>query len=204
MFKNVASQKVALFAFDTTTGGPKTGDAANITPYVSKDYGTVTALATATATEMDATNARGWYSFVLAQAETNGDALLFTAKSTTTNVSIVGSLVFTTPPNFSTLSVTSGGAVSVSSSVKKNQALAGFTFVVTDSTNHNPVTGKTVTAQRSLDGGAFGSCTNAVTEISNGLYRIDLSAADLNANTVDLRFTAPGCDDLNILLITQP
>ncbi|MES2144755.1 MAG: hypothetical protein V4516_10460 [Pseudomonadota bacterium] len=27
MFKNVASQKVALFAFDTTTGTPKTGDA---------------------------------------------------------------------------------------------------------------------------------------------------------------------------------
>jgi hypothetical protein len=241
MFKNVASQKVALFAFDTTTGTPKTGDAANITPYVAKDYGTVTALGTATATEMDATNAKGWYSFTLAQAETNADALMFTAKSATANISIVGSLIFTTPPNFSSfllnssgqvdvikingtsqtardigasvlLSVGTGtgqvnlssGAIPVTSSVKKNQALAGFPFIMTDSTNHNPATGKTVAAQRSLDGATFASCANSVTEVSNGLYKIDLAAGDLNGNTVDLRFTATGCDDLNIVIITQP
>jgi hypothetical protein len=100
MFKNVASQKIALFAYDSTTGAPKTGDAANITPYVSKDYGTVTVLGTTTATEMDATNAKGWYSFVLTQAETNGDALLFTAKSSTANAFIVGFLVYTDPASF--------------------------------------------------------------------------------------------------------
>jgi hypothetical protein len=109
MFKNVASQKVALFAFDTTTGAPKTGDGANITPYVSKDYGTVTALGTATATEMDSTNAKGWYSFVLTQGETNADALLFTAKSTTSNVSIVGTLIFTTPNRFSSMVIDAAG-----------------------------------------------------------------------------------------------
>lgn len=114
MFKNVASQKVALFAFDITTGAPKTGDSANITPYVAKDYGSVTALGTATATEMDATNAKGWYSFVLTQGETNGDALLFTAKSSTSNVSFSGQLVFTTPANFSTLVVDGSGRVDVS------------------------------------------------------------------------------------------
>lgn len=113
MFKNVTSQKVALFAFDTTSGAPKTGDSANITPYVSKDYGTVTVLGTTTATEMDATNAKGWYSFVLTQGETNGDALLFTAKSSTSNITLVGSLIFTTPANFSTLSIDSNGRVDV-------------------------------------------------------------------------------------------
>jgi hypothetical protein len=204
MFKNVASQKVALFAFDTTTGAPKTGDGANITPYVSKDYGAITALGTATATEMDATNAKGWYSFVLAQAETNADALLFSGKSVTANVSVVGALIYTTPPNFSTLSISSTGIASVTSNVKKNQALAGFTFIMTDSTNHNPATGKTVTAQRSLDGAALGAASNSVVEISNGLYKIDLASGDVNGNVVLLRFTATGCDDRDILIITQP
>lgn len=114
MFKNVASQKVALFAFDTTTGAPKTGDSANITPYVAKDYGTVTVLGTTTATEMDATNAKGWYSFVLTQGETNADALLFTGKSSTANISIVGVLLFTTPANFSSMVVDSNGRLDLS------------------------------------------------------------------------------------------
>ena len=94
--------------------------------------------------------------------------------------------------------------VAVTSNVKKNTALAGFTFVLTDSTSHAPKTGVTVTAQRSLNGGALGSCTNAAAEISNGLYKIDLSAADLNANVVLLRFTGTATDDRDILIITQP
>jgi hypothetical protein len=94
VFKNVAT-KIALFGFDTTTGAAKTGDAANITAYVSKDYGATTVLGDTSATEQDATNAKGWYLFDVAQAESNADALLFTAKSTTANVSIVGQYIFT-------------------------------------------------------------------------------------------------------------
>jgi len=112
MFKNVAT-KLAIFAFDTTTGAPKTGDAANLTAYVSKDYGTVTVLADTSATEMDSTNAKGWYLFDLAQGETNADALLFTGKSSTANISLVGQLVFTTPANFSSTSIDSNGRVDV-------------------------------------------------------------------------------------------
>jgi len=108
MFKNVAS-KIALFAFDTTTGAPKTGDAANLTAYVAKDYGTTTVSADTSATEQDATNAKGWYLFDLAQGETNGDALLFTGKSSTANVSVVGQLVFTTPNRFSSLVIDAAG-----------------------------------------------------------------------------------------------
>ena len=188
MFKNVASQKIALFAFDTTTGAAKTGDGANITPYVSKDYGTVTVLGTTTATEMDSTNAKGWYSFVLTQGETNGDALLFTAKSSTANVSIVGSLLFTT----------------ISSNIKKNAA-SRLSFTMTDSTNHNPATGATVSGSVSIDGAAFTSLTNTpATEISNGDYTIALAAADTNGNSLLFRFTATSCDDVNIFLLTQP
>lgn len=108
MFKNVAT-KIAVFAFDTTTGVPKTGDAANITAYVSKDYGAVTVLADTTATEMDATNAKGWYLFDVAQAETNADALLFSGKSVTANISVVAQYIFTTPNRFSSLVIDAAG-----------------------------------------------------------------------------------------------
>lgn len=97
MFKNVASQKVIFFAFDSTTNLPKTGDAANITPYVSKDYGSVTAITDTSATEMDSTNAKGYYLVDLTQSETNADTLLFSAKSSTANIVVVGApaIVFT-------------------------------------------------------------------------------------------------------------
>lgn len=110
MFKNVAS-KVAFFVFDTTTGLPKTGDAANLTAYVSKDYGTVTVLADTSATEMDATNAKGWYLFDTAQAESNADSLVFTGKSSTANMSVVGKEIFTTPNRFTTMVIDAAGLV---------------------------------------------------------------------------------------------
>ncbi len=100
MFKNVASQKIQVYAFDTTTGAPKTGDAANLTAYVAKDYGSVTVLGDTSATEMSSTNAKGWYLFDLTQGETNGDCLLFTGKSSTANIEIVGQVIYTVPASF--------------------------------------------------------------------------------------------------------
>jgi len=95
-------------------------------------------------------------------------------------------------------------AVSVNSNVKKNSASAGFTFVMTDSTNHAPATGLTITATRSIDGAAFGACTNAAAELSNGAYKIDLAAADVNGNHIMLRFTSTAADDRFIEIITDP
>src|SRR5438309_6263459 len=111
MQRNVASQKLIVFAFDATTNLPKSGDAANITAYVSKDYGTVTVLGDTSATEMDATNAKGYYLFDLTQGETDADTLLFSGKSSTANIVVVGApaTVFTTPPNFSKESIDANG-----------------------------------------------------------------------------------------------
>lgn len=95
-------------------------------------------------------------------------------------------------------------AVAITSNTKKNQALNGFTFAMTDSTTHGAKTGLTVTAERSKDGGAFAACSNSVTEVGNGLYTIDLSATDLNANTVALKFTATGADQRMFTIVTQP
>lgn len=115
MFKNIASQKAYFFAFDVTTNLPKTGDAANLTGYLAKDYGAVTVLGDTTATEMDSTNAKGYYVFDLTQAETNFDDGLFTAKSSTANISVIGvpARVFTNPANFTTMSVDASGRMTV-------------------------------------------------------------------------------------------
>lgn len=98
MFKNVAA-KFIVFAFDATTNVPKTGDAAQITAYVSKDYAAVTLLADTSATEMDATNAPGYYLFDAAQGETNGDILLVSGKSSTANIKVIGApaTIYTRP-----------------------------------------------------------------------------------------------------------
>lgn len=99
----------------------------------------------------------------------------------------------------------SSGRVALQSGIRKNQAIANFPFLMTDSTNHNPVTGLTVTATRSIDGAAFASGTIAnMTEVGNGVYQCDLGAGDLNGDTIALRFTASGADDLVITLVTEP
>lgn len=87
--------------------------------------------------------------------------------------------------------------------IKKNTALSNFMFFMSDETDHLALTGLTVLAQRSIDGGAFASCTNSVSEVSDGMYKIDLSSADLNGDIVTLRFTATGADDRMITVVTQ-
>ena len=75
---------------------------------------------------------------------------------------------------------------------------------MTSSTTHAPQTGLTITATRSLNGGAFAPCANSVSEIGFGWYQINLASTDMNANTVSLRFTATGADDRDIQIVTQP
>lgn len=89
------------------------------------------------------------------------------------------------------------------SNVKKNAALTTFPFLMTDSTTHSPVTGKTVSCTRSIDGGSFGAGTLAnVAEVGNGIYVVDFGAGDLNGNCIILRATASGCDDTFERIIT--
>lgn len=93
----------------------------------------------------------------------------------------------------------------LATALKKNQAIANYHFLMTDSTTHNPTTGKTVTVTRAIDSGSFVAGTiGAVTEVSNGIYRVALPAADLNGDTVTLRMTASGCDDLFVSLLLEP
>lgn len=157
MFKNVASQKLIVFAFDATTNLPKTGDSANITAYVSKDYGAVTVLGDTSATEMDSTNAKGYYLFDLTQSETNGDVLLFSAKSSTANISVIGvpATVYTTPANFTSASIDSNGRVDV---IK----IAGTTQTARDIGASVLISSGTGTGQLSVTSGVIDANTTKV------------------------------------------
>jgi hypothetical protein len=96
-------------------------------------------------------------------------------------------------------------AVGITSNIKKNQALAKFEFLGTDSVTHAPKTGVAFTATRSIDGGAFAAGTlSAVTEIASGLYSVDFGAGDLNGNVIVLRATGAATDDVLERLVTQP
>lgn len=102
------------------------------------------------------------------------------------------------------INVDSNGRVKQQSGFSRNVAFLNFTFLMTDSTAHNPAPGKTVTVTRSIDGGAFGGGTlSAVTEMSNGSYRVDFAAADMNGAVILFRATASGCDDLFIAISTD-
>lgn len=88
--------------------------------------------------------------------------------------------------------------------IQKNTALAAFEFLMVDATDHvTAETGLTITATRSIDGGAFGACANSASEVGNGIYKIDLAAGDLNGNVITLKFSSTGADTRYITLVTQ-
>lgn len=106
--KNVASQRWIVFAFDRTTNVPKTGDAAQITAKISKDFAAAVATNDGTPDELE----DGYYSFLLTQAETNADHLLILPESSTGDIQVIGvtGVICPNPAEFSDLAIT-GGAI---------------------------------------------------------------------------------------------
>lgn len=129
----------------------------------------------------------------------NGGTITFPTTATLASTTNITAGTITTTTNLT-------NAAGVTSNIKKNSA-SRITFVMTDSTTHAPKTGCTVTAQVSLDGAAFVSCTNSPSELtgtSGGVYTLVLAAADTNANELAYRLTASSADDLVIERVTQP
>jgi len=86
----------------------------------------------------------------------------------------------------------------------KNVAFTNFMFkLVNETDGFTAETGITPVETRSLDGAAFSACANNATEVSGGWYKIDLDAADLNGNSVVLRFTGTGCRATEFVVVTQ-
>lgn len=97
MYKNVASQKIAIYAHDTAADAPKTGDAANITAQISKDGAACAATNDTNPTELDAADAPGVYIFDMLQAETNADLIVLSAVSSTADIQIEPVIIYTVP-----------------------------------------------------------------------------------------------------------
>lgn len=95
LYKNVSGQKIAVYAWDTANDVPKTGDAANITAQISKDFGAAAATNDTNPTELDATDHPGIYVFDLTQAETNADAIVISPVSGTSDIVLEPVQVFT-------------------------------------------------------------------------------------------------------------
>ena len=89
-------------------------------------------------------------------------------------------------------------AVPISTPLKKDIGF-NLAFLMRDSSG-NAKTGLTVTAQTCLNAAGFNSCTNSVSEIAFGWYYIVLTAADVNAQSVALRFSASGAQDTDLYL----
>jgi len=90
------------------------------------------------------------------------------------------------------------------SQYKKGVAYSNFsTFIVLSSDSKTPGTGLTVTGQIQKDGGSFAALTNSITEIALGFYRVDLTAAEMTADTINLVFSATGADDRSMTISTN-
>lgn len=74
----------------------------------------------------------------------------------------------------------------------KNTAGQHLGFALVSAADGSALTGATVTARRSIDGGAQASCTGTVSEKGNGQYNLAMSAADTNGDAASYLFTATG------------
>jgi hypothetical protein len=85
----------------------------------------------------------------------------------------------------------------------KNVAFSNFTFVMRLSATNAIATGISVAGTISKDGGSAASLASAITETSmSGYYRVNLTADELNADRVALKFTGTACHDLPFVIFT--
>ena len=92
----------------------------------------------------------------------------------------------------------------IAKGMAKGQAWSNRTFAMVDSTdNVTPKTGLTITATVSKDAGAFGGIAGSINEVSNGIYQLDATAADMAADSLIFRFVASGASDSWIVAETS-
>jgi hypothetical protein len=144
----------------------------------------------------------------LTNAPTAGDftATMKTSLNAATPASVTGAVASVTGNVGGNVTGSVGSvtaAVLIQSPVRKNVAIPNFPFQMYDTTGALK-TGLTVTPTVKIDAGSFAAATNAVTEIANGTYVINLAAADVNGNVISLRFSASGAVDTYFTLFMQP
>lgn len=208
--KGSTDRSVNLRIIDSTDGTPENGvvfNTSGIDLWYRREGGAKVSITEATLASLTTAHADGGFLLVgdgeyrldLPDAAFATGANYVDVGGTVTGMIVIGGRVRLTDFDLESASVP------LQTVLKKNQALANYGFVMTDSTTHNPATGKTVTVTRRIDAGSHAAGTlSAVTEVANGEYRVDFAAADLNGNVVVFRATASGCDDLFITFTLEP
>lgn len=132
------------------------------------------------------------------RAITDGDVIAFDHLEATLNP------ILTAFGIDSTVELSTSPALSISSGVPtRGEALPNFSFLMVSSSDHiSDATALTVTAQVQKDDGAFAAATNSVVEIGLGYYRIDLTATEMDADKILLRFSATGADNRGVEIFT--
>ena len=127
--KNTAGQTALVFAFDRTSGEPKTGDAAQITATIKKDFAAGAAIADTNPTEISA----GYYEFDLTAGETDADCLDVIPVSSTSDIVVVAcpGRMFTTPPGFTDLKTVADAIKTVTDQLPAGGALSTIGSAIT-------------------------------------------------------------------------
>jgi len=86
--------------------------------------------------------------------------------------------------------------------LKKNTGSQNLSFCLVNATTGAALTGATVTARRTIDGGAQASAGGSVTELGNGQYNFAPSQADTNGDLVGYLFTATNAVPVNLAVRT--
>ena len=81
--------------------------------------------------------------------------------------------------------------------LRRNVAGQHLYFMLLDAAGA-AIIGATVTARRGIDGAAQAACTGTVTDMGNGQYRMNLSQADTDGNSIGYLFTATGAIPVHI------
>ena len=188
MKKNVSGQKLTVFAWDSATGLPKTGDAANITAYVDKDDAGMNALTDTSASEIDSTHAKGFYRFDVTQAESNGDKLCFGVQSSTSGIVVMACppVVFTVAQYFGDAAIDSSGRFQIQYGTSTGQinlasGLITASTLAADTIDSNAIaTSGANEIRNAITGGSYALSTD-----SNGRLRIvdGTSAGELDTSS---------------------
>jgi hypothetical protein len=87
--------------------------------------------------------------------------------------------------------------------MRKNVANQYVYFAMRNPVGGAGMTGQTITAVRSIDGGTQASCTGSIVEDGGGQYHLVTSQADMNGNNIGFLFTA-GVVIERVFVVTTP
>ena len=83
-------------------------------------------------------------------------------------------------------------------------AVLNFPVIMLSNVDHiTPTPSLTVSGLVQIDGGSFVALTNAVSEVGLGLYKVNITAAEMNGDKITLRFTATGADPRTLTIFTN-